>query len=1103
MGITMHDGETFDGEVLGVDSTHDIAVVRICCGRFATLRFSNDPVGAGTEVISIGYALGIVGDPTVTGGVVSAIRISSKLVAPVVQTDAAINPGSSGGPLLNRTGEVIGMNTVKVVGYDVENVGFAIHKDLIRSRGPALFLRDVLTYEGTRFVRMAGPFEGKSVEGQSVQSYVWAKNFVAEVPDLVQNARGVAWSDGDRSEAILLVGSKYKVMTWEGKTDATTVHSGIVPKEKGKLRVVAIGNDVWIYLGDVVVYQFEREIAATGWIEFILAPIWYQGLSVWAEITPDLTAKTNLGPTPTPVSATPTATPAPTPTPTPVPTPGPITILTLMPTPVTAGTPPPKDNSVVNVQLVGGADLTDEKIYEIVELIESIHTSLVRIDTESHSGSGFIIDTDGLVITNAHIVDNSRNVRVRLTDGRSYEADVLERNATADLALVQIIGEGPFEPIEIGDSDVTPFDDEVFALGFTPADGTVNNLTVTKGTISSFIRTVDGVELLHTDAPIDPSNNGGPLVDAEGRVIGINTFRNEVVDIGFAVSASEIGHRLSALAGRQIVGLGPPAPQPANTPTFASTAGPSFIAISAGNSHSCGLRTDGTIECWGRNRDGQADAPGGSFSAVNAGVYHSCGLRTDGTIECWGRNTDGQADAPGDSFSAVAVGRSHSCGLRFDGTIECWGKNTNGQTDASSGSFSAVYAGSDHSCGLKTGGGIECWGYRGAGLAVPEGTFSEYAIGSNHSCGLKGDGTVECWGHNNIGETDAPSGAFSAVAVGHRYSCGLRIDGAVECWGLNFFGELDAPRGVFSAVAAGLYYSCGLRTDGIIECWGDNDYGQTDTPGDAFSAVAAGAHHSCGLQSDGTAVCWGRNDNSESDPPAGPFSAVYVAFGFSCGLRTGGAIQCWGNLNVWQVDVPGGSFSAMSVSNFILCGLRTTGEIDCWGIFGIGLDLPDEAFSAVSASDFHACGLRFDGTAECWGLDDGRTDSPGGTFSAVATGRSHSCGLKTDGSIVCWGDNTYGQADEPNGVFSAVATGGDLSCGLSADGAIVCWGDNTYGQAYAPSGAFDAVSVGRLHSCGLRSGGTIVCWGIQDGGELDFGQLDMPGLQQPATTPVR
>ena len=300
--ITMHDGETFDGEVLGVDATQDIAVVRICCGRFATLRFSNDPVGAGTEVISIGHALGIAGEPTVTSGVVSAIRISSKLAAHVVQTDAAINPGSSGGPLLNRTGEVIGMNTLKVVGYDVENVGFAIHKDLIRSRGPALFLRDVLTYEGTRFVRMAGPFEGKSVEGQYVQSYVWAKNFVAEVPDLVQNARGVAWSDGDRSEAILLLGSKYKVMTWEGKTDTTTVHSGIVPKEKGKLRVVAIGNDVWIYLGDVVVYQFEREIAATGWIKFILAPIWYQGLSVWAEVVSTPEYMTNLDPTPTTVS---------------------------------------------------------------------------------------------------------------------------------------------------------------------------------------------------------------------------------------------------------------------------------------------------------------------------------------------------------------------------------------------------------------------------------------------------------------------------------------------------------------------------------------------------------------------------------------------------------------------------------------------------------------------------------------------------------------------------------------------------------------------------------------------------------------------------------
>ena len=126
--------------------------------------------------------------------------------------------------------------------------------------------------------------------------------------------------------------------------------------------------------------------------------------------------------------------------------------------------------------------------------------------------------------------------------------------------------------------------------------------------------------------------------------------------------------------------------------------------------HSCGLRTDGTITCWGANTDelgvnyfaptGGATAPAGQFSAVTAGLGHSCGLRIDGTITCWGLNTDalgdnyyGQADAPAGQFSAVTAGIFYSCGLRTDGTITCWGLNVYGQATAPAGQFSAVAAG--------------------------------------------------------------------------------------------------------------------------------------------------------------------------------------------------------------------------------------------------------------------------------------------------------------------------------------------------------------------------------------------------------------------------
>ena len=80
--------------------------------------------------------------------------------------------------------------------------------------------------------------------------------------------------------------------------------------------------------------------------------------------------------------------------------------------------------------------------------------------------------------------------------------------------------------------------------------------------------------------------------------------------------------------------------------------------------------------------DGRTDAPSGRFSAVSAGGRHSCGLRADETVACWGSNEYGQSDAPAGLFSAVSAGYLHSCGLRADQTAECWGNNSLGESDA-------------------------------------------------------------------------------------------------------------------------------------------------------------------------------------------------------------------------------------------------------------------------------------------------------------------------------------------------------------------------------------------------------------------------------------
>ena len=344
-----------------------------------------------------------------------------------------------------------------------------------------------------------------------------------------------------------------------------------------------------------------------------------------------------------------------------------------------------------------------------------------------------------------------------------------------------------------------------------------------------------------------------------------------------------------------------------------------FIAVSAGGVHSCGLRTNGTITCWGANdpnandptwrghrRDqGQADAPSGQFTAIASGVFHSCGLRTNGTITCWGSNVS----APSGQFTAV----THSCALRNNGTIACWG--THAAAIAPTGQqFTAVTVGGpqlclgercgSHSCGLRNDGTVTCWGANNSGqAALPSGQFTAVTAGANHSCGLRSNGTAYCWGANHPdvdhGQTDVPSGQFTAVTAGGAHSCGLRANGTITCWGADSvhvdFGQTDAPSGQFSAVSAGGEHSCGLRTNGTITCWGWNRLGQTNAPRGQFTFVSAGGEHSCALRTNGTITCWGNNGDGQADSPVGQFTAIAAGRDHSCGLRSNGTVICWGN----------------------------------------------------------------------------------------------------------------------------------------------------------------------------------------------------------------
>ena len=451
-----------------------------------------------------------------------------------------------------------------------------------------------------------------------------------------------------------------------------------------------------------------------------------------------------------------------------------------------------------------------------------------------------------------------------------------------------------------------------------------------------------------------------------------------------------------------------------------------YTAVTAGPYHACGLRTEGTITCWGDNHSGQAEPPGGTFSTGSAGWAHTCGLRTDATIACWGWNSHGQADAPDGTFSAVSAGWAHTCGLRTDATIACWGSDHDGQATGPDGKFAFVAAGGQHSCGLRPDGTAVCWGLDYNGQATPpEGRPEAITAGGDHTCGLRASGTVECWGFNYDERAEPPEGSFSAVAAGVAHTCGLRADGAVECWGTVRDDLVDLPDWRFEAVAAGQSYSCGLRTDGRVFCWGDEHREVVEPASRELVSIAVGRSGACGQEADGTLVCWLNNYDERGAAPDGQISV-----GITDGLH-----HC----------------RPRSANSF---GRREYGHVyphprhvTCFGIhYDRDPGQPREPVVAVAVGGNHACAVLADESISCWGSGGQEADAPDGRFSAVAAGGWHSCGLRTDNTIECWGNDFHGQADPSDGHFTAVATGLHHSCGLRADGMVDCWGLNDTGQ---------------------------------------------------------
>jgi putative serine protease PepD len=202
------------------------------------------------------------------------------------------------------------------------------------------------------------------------------------------------------------------------------------------------------------------------------------------------------------------------------------------------------------VQLVSSTSTIQRAPDSVAGIAQRVLPSVVSISTRSidgaGTGSGFVIDSNGYILTNNHVISDAAqsggSIQVSLSDGSFYSAKVIGRDASYDLAVLKINVSG-LKALQFGDSDSVAVGDSVIAIGSplglsgTVTTGIISakNRAVTAGesnTESSFINA------LQTDAAINPGNSGGPLVDATGAVIGVNSA---IASLGTSSQIGSIG----------------------------------------------------------------------------------------------------------------------------------------------------------------------------------------------------------------------------------------------------------------------------------------------------------------------------------------------------------------------------------------------------------------------------------------------------------------------------------------------------------------------------------------------------------------------------------
>ncbi len=276
--------------------------------------------------------------------------------------------------------------------------------------------------------------------------------------------------------------------------------------------------------------------------------------------------------------------------------------------------------------------------------------------------------------------------------------------------------------------------------------------------------------------------------------------------------------------------------------------------------------------------DAEATAPLDNVRQIGAGAFHTCAVKFDGTVWCWGRGNSGQIgdgvsrDAWHGAFWAVVVsglpsavyvvgGERSSCAIDTSADVWCWGRGTNVPVRQSGVSNAlSLSMGDDWVCALLADRRVQCWEVGGSpGDPIPGLTdVVQVSRGHKHTCALKSDGTVWCWGYTGHGQVGNGADIYSQAV-----------------WFIQSPVQVVALSDVVS-LSSSIWHTCAVLSDATVKCWGYNEAGglgdrtteSRSTPVSVLGlsnvvTVHNGRVYSCAITSEGKIMCWGRNEHAQ------------------------------------------------------------------------------------------------------------------------------------------------------------------------------------------------------------------------------------------------